>query len=244
MRLLGSLILVLGTVVIALLVAPRGSTRAQETTGATPTSPQVTFAPVAESLTSSLGAAGAGLRLDWARLSPGASHVLPPDHPSPLLVALASGSLTVRSSAPFVVTRAASNAPGTGAQEEIAAGTEITLGPGEAFVRPPNSEQNLHNGGGEPAVALFASVASDLMEGNTSSGATPTQTGVVLALALVVPPQCPDGYTPGELGPLATPGGGGGGGGAGSVAVAVAVAPECTGGEAGMAVPPMGTPVP
>ena len=133
-------------------------------------------------------------------------------------------------------------------QEDVAAGTEITLGPGDAFVRPANSEQDLRNSGGEAAVALLASVAPELGTERTNAAiapvGAPAGTGVVLALALVVPPECPAGYTPAELGPVATPGGGGGGGGAGGVAVAVAAAPQCVSAGAGTGVMPAATPTP
>jgi hypothetical protein len=65
---------------------------------------------------------------------------------------------------------------------------------------------------------------------------------LVVALAVVVVPECPDGYNPAEIHPLATPGGGGGGGGAGGVAMAIAAAPECVGPGAGHTEP--GTPTP
>ena len=250
MRRLGNLALILGIVLVSLPAAiPTPATRAEETANATPAAPGVTFAPVADGVASSLGVASAELRLDWARFAPGASHVVPLDDPSLLFVAVASGAVTVRSSAPLVVTRAAAP-PNSGAavQEEIGAGTEITLGPGDAFVRPANSEQDLRNSGSEPAVALLASVASELPARITRAPiapvGAPAGTGVVLALALVVPPACPDGYTPAELGPVATPGGGGGGGGAGGVAVAIAAAPQCVSAGAGTGDMPAATPTP
>ena len=78
-----------------------------------------------------------------------------------LLVTVAAGSLTVRSSAPLVVNRAASVATaGAGAHELVAAGVEVTLGPGDSFIRPIDSSQELSNEGAEPAVALTGSATS------------------------------------------------------------------------------------
>ena len=65
--------------------------------------------------------------------------------------------------------------------------------------------------------------------------------GIVVAVAVIVVPECPEGFDPVEIHPAATPGGGGGAGGAGGVAFAIAAAPECAGGSA---VTEMATPTP
>ncbi len=76
----------------------------------------------------------------------------------------------------------------------------------------------------------------------TQSQDSPRQgQSVVVAVAVIVVPECPPGYDPVEAHPAATPGGGGGAGGAGGVAFAIAAAPECAGGGS---VTEMGTPVP
>jgi hypothetical protein len=59
-----------------------------------------------------------------------------------------SGELTLRLEAAVTVTR-------TTGPEEVAAGTEFTLGPGESFIWPPNVAGELRNDGPEPAVQLL-----------------------------------------------------------------------------------------
>ena len=242
---LGVLALIFRIVLASLLLAvPSSGTHAQEASG-TPV-PAVRFEAVADGMTPAVVAAQAGLQLDRAHFPPGARYAVPPEDPSLLLVAVESGSLTIRSSAPLVINRAAAGTAAQ-AQEPIAAGTAIALGPGDAFVRPPNSTQVLENTGGEPAVTLTASVAPGGAEGSTSTAATPEAQavggGLVIALAVVVVPACPAGYLPAVIQPVATPGGGGGGGGAGGVAVAIAAAPECVGAGAATGAASAATPV-
>lgn len=231
---------------VLLLAVPSSGTQAQEA-GGTPAPPAVTFEAVTDGGTPALVAAQAGLRLARAHFTPGARYAVPPDDASLLLVAVESGSLTVWSSAPLVINRAtARTAAGAGTQEHIAAETEITLGVGDSFVRPPTSAQDLRNDGGEPAIALTASVAPGALEsaGTPAAPDSPQASGgLVVALAVVVVPPCPTGYLPAEMQPVATPGGGGGGGGAGGVAVAIAAAPECVGGAPAHGSPPAATPV-
>ena len=236
MRRLTLLALVLGILLATRLVAVSSpGTRAQEAAVITPTPSGVTFESVAEGV-APLIAAPTGVQLEWARFAPGAHYAVPADDASLLLV-VESGTLTVLSSAPLVVNRAATmNATGAEMHEVIAAGTEITLAPGDSFVRSPRSEQEVRNSGGEPAVALIATIAAELTGEPAVVAATPDAHrdggGLVVALAVVVVPECSAGYIPAEIQPMATPGGGGGGGGAGGVAVAIAAAPECVGGEA------------
>ena len=215
-------------------------TSAQEGVDGTPTAATVTFDPVAGGAVPPLVTSKAGVRLEWARFTPGAHYAVSPDNPSLLLVAIESGTLTVRSSAPLVVNRhEALSTPGAGTQEEVPAGTETLLAAGDSFVRPPLSEQVLWNDSREPAVALTAFIGLGSAQEAPGAMTTPTpdrnSTGLVVALAVVVAPECPAGYTPAELQPVATPGGGGGGGGGGGVAVAIAAAPECAGAPAGSA---------
>ena len=248
MRRLSMLALVLGIFVATGLGAVSSpGTRAREGGDSTPSPSGVTFEPVAEGVAPPI-AAPAGVQLEWARFAPGADYTIPPDDASLLLV-VESGSLTVLSSVPLVVNRAATmNATEAEMQEVIAAGTEITLAPGDSFVRSPDSEQELRNGGGEPAVALIATVAAELTGEPAVVAATPGAQrdggGLVVALAVVVVPECPAGYSPAEIQPVATPGGGGGGGGAGGVAVAIAAAPECVGAEVSNDAVAAGTPEP
>ena len=245
MRHLGVLALIVGIVLATLLLAvPSSGIHAQEASG-TPV-PAVRFEAVIDGMTPAVVAAQAGLRLDRVHFAPGARYAVPPEDPSLLLVAVESGNLTVRSSAPLVINRAAAGTA-AGAQEPIVAGTVMALGPGDAFVRPPNSAQDLENTGGELAVALTASVAPGGAPGISSTAATPGAQpvggGLVMALAVVVVPACPAGYLPAGILPVATPGGGGGGGGAGGVAVAIAAAPECVGAGAASGAASAATPV-
>jgi hypothetical protein len=216
---------------VFLAVAPISWTRAQE---GTPTVPDVTFEPVAEGTAPPLVASQAGVRLERATFAPGARHTVAADDAELLLVAVESGALTVRSSAPLVVNRAsAQTTAGAQAQELTAADTESTLGPGDSFVRPLDSKQELRNESEEPAAALMVSLAQRSASQASSATSTPEAVrqgaGVVVAVAVVVVPECREGYSPAEIHPMATPGGGGGGGGGGGVALAIAAAPECVG---------------
>lgn len=225
---------------------------AQEEGAATPAPPAVAIEPVGGGVVPPLLAAEAGVRLDRASFEPGSRLAVPAADRSLLMVAVEAGSLSVRSSAPLVIERAApSGSAGPVARELVAAGAEAALGVGDAFVRPLGSEQDLSNPGGAPAAALLASVAPDLVAADPAVEGTPGAgrggAGLVVALAVVVVPECPAGYDPAEIHPAATPGGGGGGGGGGGVAMAVAAAPECVGpsaGDGGGAPAPTGTPTP
>src|SRR5918993_179297 len=156
MRRISLVALVLGILLATGLVAVSSpATRAQEAGGSTPPPSGVTFEPVAEGV-APLIAAPAGVQLERARFAPEAHYTVPPGDSSLLLV-VESGTLTVLSSEPLVVNRAAPvNATGPEMHEVLAAGTEITLEPGDSFVRSPGSEQEVRNSGAEPAVALVA----------------------------------------------------------------------------------------
>jgi len=77
-----------------------------------------------------------------------------------------SGELTVRLEAPVTVTR-------TTGPEEVAAGTEFTLGPGESFIWLPNVAGELRNDGPEPAVQLLAFLFPTQEEAATPLAGTP-----------------------------------------------------------------------
>jgi hypothetical protein len=105
------------------------------------------------------------LNLFRATLEPGAKNVLGPD-PSYFLILMESGAMTFRVDAPGWVTRAvagtpAAQMPSPAAAEEIAAGTEVTLGPGDVGLFAPNpngADGEARNDGQEPAMALAVSV--------------------------------------------------------------------------------------
>jgi hypothetical protein len=222
-------IIVLSLVAMSSFSAPRLSTAlAQEATTETPAPSGVTFEPVTGELGPPLVAEGAEVRLERASFSPDAVFTIPTDDVELLLVTVESGTLAVRSSAPLVVNRAGEGTASTASQEWIPAETGLTLKRGDSFVRPARSQQELRNEGEEPAVALMASISG--APADAPGASTVTTGGLVVALAVVVVPECEDGYVPAEVAPAATPGGGGGGGGAGGVAVAIAAAPECVGG--------------
>ena len=234
-------------VLVALLAASRlPATHAQEGTPPVVGLPAgVTVEPIAFDL----AAAPPGLaavRLTRVRLEPGARLALSPDDPSLAVVAVESGTLAVRATAPVVVSRAAGTAtPGAATPEQIAAGTAFRLGPGDAFVGPPYAGGELRNDGPEPAVILTAAVVPEPEDRGVAAPAVGPGGGdddrsVVVALAVVMAPPCPNGFAPSEMPAVGTPGAGGGGGGSGSVAVAVAASPQCAGDATGG----VGTPTP
>lgn len=245
MRRLGVLGMVLsGFLLASVLANPSPPTRAQEADGATPAAPEVVFERVADGVTPPLVAEQAGIDLQVARFAPEAAYTVPKDDETLLLVAVETGSLTVSSTTPLVVNRAANvTTAGAQAHELIAAGVAFTLATGDSFVRPPESEQELRNLTGEPASAFMASIERGSLASLQTAAPERDRSvsGVVVAVAVVVAPECPEGFDPVEVHPAATPGGGGGAGGAGGVAMAIAAAPECAGGGAAAS---MGAPTP
>jgi quercetin dioxygenase-like cupin family protein len=99
--------------------------------------------------------------------APGSVFAGGEDDPSIGLLLVESGELSVRIEGAVTVTRA------TG-PEEVAAGTEFTLGPGESFVWPANVPGEVRNDGQEPAVTLVASLAPAEGEAATPMSGTPT----------------------------------------------------------------------
>ena len=244
MRHLGTIVLLCGLMLVVTLL-PGGAPRAQaQDEGKGIPAGEVTFEPVAEGIAPPLVADQAGVDLQLAHFPSHSSHTFAATDEDLLLVAVESGMLTVVSDAPLVINRASTTATaGAQAHELMDADTEIRLGPGDSFVRPPESEQMLSNTTDEPATAFTASVATGggidarpMMQEAQRGGK-----GIVVAVAVIVVPECPEGFDPVEIHPAATPGGGGGAGGAGGVAFAIAAAPECAGGGS---VTAMGTPTP
>ena len=88
-------------------------------------------------------------------LEPGAVESADPDDPTFALIYVESGTVTLRAEAALPVARAT---PGGEfpAEEELAAGTELILGPGDSFAGPPNVAGELRNDGDTPAVLLAA----------------------------------------------------------------------------------------
>jgi hypothetical protein len=141
--------------------------------------------------------------------------------------------------APALISRSGSESPAT--QEQIAAGAEFNLMPGDALVAPAQAVGELRNDGEEPAVVLAAVLQPKSQDTAVGFPGTPvaklsvdgSDETLVVALAVVLSPPCPGGHLPSEA--HASPVGGGGGG-EGSVAVAIAAVPACEGDT--------GTPVP
>jgi hypothetical protein len=98
---------------------------------------------------------------------PGSVYAGSADDPSAGLILVESGEVTVRLEGPATITRA------TG-PEEVAAGTEFTLGSGESFLWPPYVAGELRNDGQEPAVTLLAYLAPVEEEAATPGAGTPT----------------------------------------------------------------------
>ena len=99
--------------------------------------------------------------------APGSVFTGTADDPSVGLILVESGEVTVRLEGPATITRA------TGA-EEVAAGTDFTLGAGESFLWPPFVAGELRNDGQEPAVTLLAYLAPVEGEAETPMAGTPT----------------------------------------------------------------------
>ena len=109
------------------------------------------------------------LELGLVRFTSDPGSVFPgaEDDPSVDLILVESGMMTARIEAPVMIIRA------TGT-EEVAAGTEFTLGPGESFVWPPNVFGETRNDGQEPAVTLVAFLVPVEEEAATPMAGSPT----------------------------------------------------------------------
>jgi hypothetical protein len=92
-----------------------------------------------------------------------------PDDPTGALILVESGAVTVRLEEPATITR-------TNGPEEVAAGVEFTLGPGESFVWEPFVVGEVRNDGQEPAVtfAAFLAPADWMFEESTPMAGSPT----------------------------------------------------------------------
>lgn len=128
---------------------------AQEATPATVTEPLV-IEPLGSA--PSPDAPGKLLLLLRATIAPGAG--LPPHlHPGQLIVAVESGTVayTILSEGG---TSGRGRAGTPAAAETIAAGTEVTLGPGEWIVEEPGVVHMAHNPGAEPLVLLVSALVA------------------------------------------------------------------------------------
>ena len=165
------------------------------------------------------------LDLTRVHMPAGAETVIGPDEAEVLVLAVESGAAVVDSPAPMMVQRA--SVDGQAQKESVAAGSSVTLAPGDSLVSLEPAGTHLRNPGPDTASVLSIGLRTSAVE-EAQAAATPgAERGLVLALALVMPPPCPPGTEPGSPSLAATPGGGGGAGGAGGVALAVAAAPAC-----------------
>ena len=98
--------------------------------------------------------------------APGSALSIAADDAAAALILVESGMGTWRLEGPVMITR-------TTGQEEIAAGMEFTLGPGESFVWPPNVAGESHNTGSEPVVTLTAYLAHAGQEAVAQGSGTP-----------------------------------------------------------------------
>ena len=143
----------------------------------------VTFTPLGFVTAEELPAAPADLGLIRFTLEPGAGFPVEASDPSAALVLVESGTLTVQVDVPITVTRAATIAafstPGADestipAPEEMAAGTEFTMGAGDSAYFPPSIAGQVTNAGQEPAVLLAATIEPQSGDGAAASPAAGT----------------------------------------------------------------------
>lgn len=140
------------------LVAGRAEMSAPEATPEVVLTGDITAEETAFGIADTLPSAPASIDLYRIELPPGASISDPATATNPGLGAhvIESGTLTLRVDAGDVtVTRAENRAtPGALAREVVAAGTAVTLGPGDGFVQMPYARSEVRNDGTEPAVVL------------------------------------------------------------------------------------------
>lgn len=162
----------LALVVLLGLVATMGwSSNAQEAF-ATPGPGEFEIAPgyigreLASSLVAEPPAGPVYLGIMRFTTEPGSVFTGGADDPSAGLTLVESGSLTARLDEPVMITR-------TTGTEEIPAGTEFTIGPGESLISPPFVEGEFRNDGQVPTVTLVVYVAPAEEEAATPMAGTP-----------------------------------------------------------------------
>jgi hypothetical protein len=124
---------------------------------ATPTPGDVAFLPLATAALDPSAPVPASVVLLRALYQPGASEAFLAD-PGSAVGYVEAGTPTIRLDGATTVTRAAMG--GTpGPQEPLSAGTEVSLGPGDAVVFPAYTGGTISNTGPVPAVLLFVLLA-------------------------------------------------------------------------------------
>jgi hypothetical protein len=212
--------------VLALAAALGGTTLVRAADDATPSaSAPVTREPLSSEAVAHMAGNAGPLDLTRVHVPAGAETVIGPDEAEVLVLAIESGAAVVDSPAAMMVQRAPMD--GQSQKESVAAGSSVALAPGDSLVSLDPAGTHVRNPGPDAASVLSIGLRSSAVR-EAQAAATPgAERGLVLALALVMPPPCPPGTEPGSPSLAATPGGGGGGGGAGGVALAVAAAPAC-----------------
>jgi mannose-6-phosphate isomerase-like protein (cupin superfamily) len=117
----------------------------------------VIFEPLAFGSVATVPAAPASFQLARARIEPGGHISVPANGPGLALFYVESGTLTCSATTSTNVMRAAMLAtPEVQPFEEVAAGTEFTVGPGDSFIGLPNAGGEFRNEGAEDVVLLVA----------------------------------------------------------------------------------------
>jgi hypothetical protein len=120
------------------------------------------FEPLAFGSVSTLPAAPASFQLVRVRIPPGGNISIPADDPGLVLIYVESGTMTSTATTSTSVLRAALLAtPEAQPFEEVAAGAEFTVGPGDSFVGLPNSGGEFRNDGAEEVVLLIAGLLAE-----------------------------------------------------------------------------------
>jgi hypothetical protein len=159
LAILVSLLVVLSSLAVG---GSRRDALAQDATPAGQTLEGVSVVPLAVAPGVSLPPSPATVVLTRYEIAPGASQVTDATDPALAIITQESGTGTIRLEAATMVTRGA-----TGAPEEVPAGTDFTLEPGDSFVWPAFVAGEARNDGTEPVVALVVVIVPE-------AAATPT----------------------------------------------------------------------
>jgi hypothetical protein len=196
---------------------------------ASPEPDTVTAGVTRQSLTSEAvshleGMAGP-LTIERLRIPPGAGVTITPADGDLVVIIMERGTLEGSSLEQVTIQHQVDDGEATAV--DIAPGTPFKLAVGDVLVSLAPEGLELGATGADQAMMVQIGIGSDtpIAEEATTEEGVPS--GLVMALALVVPPACPPGTAPEAPQDAATPLAGGGGGGSGAFAVALAAAPAC-----------------
>ncbi|MFN8594292.1 MAG: hypothetical protein U0031_22790 [Thermomicrobiales bacterium] len=221
--------LVLGLLacLVAVVAVPLGSAGQEATPSATSATSEITREPLTSEAASRLQGMAGPLHIERIRIPGGGEWQVGAGDAALAVVVVETGAVGGVSPAPVTIQRTGDSDHPTWA-EPIAAATEFGLNAGDALVSQAPSGMVFRNPGADPVTLISIGIGASASEGGVASVEPANQgSGLVMALALVVPPPCPPGTEPGNPSLASTPGAGGGGGGSGGVAVAFAAAPSC-----------------